>query len=479
VYRRVGRHALALDAYAQRKSAPRPGVLVVHGGGFRAGSRVAFVGQFLELLTAGGFNWFSLDYRLGSRERSEDALDDLRAALAFVRCHAGELQVDPDRLAVLGEDAGAHLAARLAAERPPGLRAAVLVGGLYEGLPAPAASPGFPDVLAVHGTADTEAAPEMATRYCEAVRTARGRCDYLPVEEGIHRAENWRPLQWGYKARLQEWLAARLGLARPEHEPQAGAVEKDILFDPDHGLKLDAYVPPGAGPFPAAILVHGGGWEAGDKVTYITPLFEPLARAGFAWFSIDYRLTPDVRHPEQMDDLRRAVAYVRREAARFRVDPARLAVVGESASGQMTALLATEDRALGAVVSFYGVYDLPALVTDAGPRSLLRRLFGRETLDEEARALMRRYSPLYHVSGAQPPMLLIHGTNERLWAQGVAMRDRLAAAGAPHELVALEGAPHGMESWEGRPEWTGYKAKLVEWLGQRLRERPASGREKP
>ena len=75
------------------------------------------------------------------------------------------------------------------------------------------------------------------------------------------------------------------------------------------------------------------------------------------------------------------------------MDPARLAVVGESASGQMAALLATEDRGLAGVVSFYGVYDFPAMVTDASPRSLLRRLFGRETLDDEARALLAPLLP--------------------------------------------------------------------------------------
>ena len=119
------------------------------------------------------------------------------------------------------------------------------------------------------------------------------------------------------------------------------------------------------------------------------------------------------------------------------------------------------------------------MVTDASPRSLLRRLFGRDTLDVEARVLLKRYSPLYHVKRGLPPLLLIHGTSERLWAQGIAMRVRLAAEGAVHELVALEGAPHGMENWEGRPEWTGYKSKLVEWLGEKLRERPQAGWEAP
>ena len=125
------------------------------------------------------------------------------------------------------------------------------------------------------------------------------------------------------------------------------------------------------------IVVHGGGWEAGDKVTYITPILESLARAGLAWFSIDYRLTPAFTHEDQLQDLREAIRFVRREHRRFNIDPARIFLLGESASGQMVSLVATEDHSLAGVVSFYGVDDLNAMVTDASPRSLLVRLFRR------------------------------------------------------------------------------------------------------
>ena len=134
----------------------------------------------------------------------------------------------------------------------------------------------------------------------------------------------------------------------------------------------------------------------------------------------------------------------------------------------MVAQVATEDRALAAVVSFYGVYDIGAMVSDASPRSLLARLFGRTTLDPEARALMRTASPLYRVHRGMPPLLLVHGTNERLWEQGVAMAGALKQAGVPSELVRLDGAPHGMGSWEGRPEWAGYKPRVVGWLRARF-----------
>ncbi len=212
------------------------------------------------------------------------------------------------------------------------------------------------------------------------------------------------------------------------------------------------------------VLVHGGGWEAGDKVTYITPLFEPLARAGIAWFSIDYRLTPAVTPPGS--DERSPAGRDLHPPARgtFPCRSARLVVIGESASGQMAALLATEDSRLAGVVSFYGVYDFLPFAATLTPRSLPARLFGIRAIDASAESLLRRYSPIFHVRREMPPLLLLHGTAEELWEQGQAMDRALTAVGARHELYALEGAPHGMENWEGRPEWAAYKDKVVSFV---------------
>jgi acetyl esterase/lipase len=132
----------------------------------------------------------------------------------------------------------------------------------------------------------------------------------------------------------------------------------------------------------------------------------------------------------------------------------------------MVAQIATEDAGLAGVVSFYGVYDFPSMVTDASPRSLLVRLFRRTTLDDESRALLRRYSPLYQAHRNMPPLLLINGTGERLWAQAQAFAQRLADVGVRHEVIALDGAPHGLENWEGRADWTTYKPRFVEWIRQ-------------
>jgi len=498
VYRRVDGRELALDAYAQKRGRNRPAVIVVHGGGWAAGSRIAFVGQFLEMLTRAGYNWFSIDYRLGGIRNYKDALDDLRAAVEFVRCHANEFRIDPGRIALLGEDAGAHLAAMLLAEKPSVVKSAVLIGGFYDLREIPNLKSQIPDseflaeaspivrgvsgalnLLVVHGAADNESPIEAARRYCSEAGGNGAQCDFLTVEGGIHRAENWRPEQWAYKERMTKWLGRKLKLSAPDFEPYYGRLRKDSQFvgyEQEDGkirrLKLDFYRPPGAGPFPVVIIAHGGGWEAGDKVTYVTPLFEPLAKAGFAWVSIDYSLTPQFRHEEQLDDLRRAIDWVRANAALSDLDPHRIALIGESASGQMVAQIATEKRKdIAAVVSFYGVYDFVSMVREVAPRSIPARLFGLGKLDDETRETLRRYSPLYNVNAQMPPMLLVCGTKDGLFAQQEAFALAVGAAGVSYNALALKDAPHGMENWEGRPEWMEYKTKLVEWLKARLAPR--------
>ncbi|MGH8637298.1 MAG: alpha/beta hydrolase [Burkholderiales bacterium] len=479
---------LALDAYVQRTPGRRPSVVVIHGGAWTSGSRSAHVGQLLETLTAGGFNWFAVDYRLGGLARVDDALEDIRGAVRFIRCQARRLGIDPDSLVVLGEDSGAHLAALLAAERLPGVMGAVLVGGFYDLSATPVMTkdldssllaraspigrivPKMPPLLVVHGSADTEGPIDQARRYCSTVERAGGRCTLLEVPGASHRSENWWPNQWGYKRNLVSWLAALSGGALPAHEPYPSTtLLKNVVYSEQPALELDAFVRRAGEPVPAVIVVHGGGWEAGDKVTYVTPLFEPLARAGLAWFSLDYRLTPAATNEDQLEDVRRAIRFVRSAHARFNIDPARIVLVGESASGQIVTQIATEDSSLAGVISLYGVYDFPSMVTDTSPRSLLVRLFRRHSLDDEARAVLRQYSPLYRAHRTMPPLLLINGTGERLWAQAQAFARRLTELGARHESIVLEGAPHGLENWEGHPNWITYKTAMIEWIRREVR----------
>ena len=111
-------------------------------------------------------------------------------------------------------------------------------------------------VLIVHGGADTEVHPDQADAFCRALQHAGRTCALSLVDGASHRPENWWPSQLGYKGPLAEWLAATTGLARPDHEPYVTALRKNIVFSPAHHLAMDAWTPPGAGPFPAVIVAH-------------------------------------------------------------------------------------------------------------------------------------------------------------------------------------------------------------------------------
>jgi alpha-L-fucosidase 2 len=230
---------------------------------------------------------------------------------------------------------------------------------------------------------------------------------------------------------------------------------------------MDANLPAEPGPFPAVVVIHGGGWEAGDKLTYVSPVLSLLSRTHYVWFSIDYRLTPYVRNNDQLEDLRAALRYIRSHSQRFKVNPDAIVILGESASGQMVTEVASEPCSgceVRAVVSFYGVYDFAPWATDSESRPTLDRILGDWDVEK-----LRRYSPIAHVHRGMPPVLLLQGTADELYPGTIAYEKRLTQEGVPHDLILLKGAPHGMENWVGHPEWEVYQPKLLAWLDSVLR----------
>src|SRR5882762_3451621 len=113
----------------------------------------------------------------------------------------------------------------------------------------------------------------------------------------------------------------------------ASSDQKDVEYGRPGGkaLLLDLHVPDGPGPFPAAILIHGGGFDEGSKSTNVRPLFDVLAGAGFAWFSVDYRLAPLAHHKEANEDVVSAIQWVKANAKQYHVDVTKIALIGESA----------------------------------------------------------------------------------------------------------------------------------------------------
>ena len=212
---------------------------------------------------------------------------------------------------------------------------------------------------------------------------------------------------------------------------------------------------------PAVLAIHGGSWNGGSTAAYgydSRNVVVRLAQRGLVVFAIDYRLArPGAPSwPAVLDDLREAVRWVRRHSGEFLVDPGRIAVMGQSSGGHLATLLATLPDEKGpdgvssrvqAVVSFYGPSDLPRLIAFRHLAHEPARAFAGDgasgATDRSAEA-----SPIEHVTPDDPPMLLIHGTDD-VWVpldQSVRMAESLERAGVPHSLIVVEGARHGFET---------------------------------
>jgi acetyl esterase len=256
-------------------------------------------------------------------------------------------------------------------------------------------------------------------------------------------------------------------------------------------LLLDLHVPDGNGPFAAAILVHGGGFDEGSRDVYITPLFPVLTNAQFAWFTIDYRLAPEAHLAQSVEDVRAAIAWVHAHAKEYKVNTKKIALIGESAGGFLVNYVGTrKDPDVAAVVDFYGPSDYAKLAQareahpelfnmKAAQKHLAHgggiRFFGVEKLDSEGVGTLRKQSPIVSVHKGMPPFLCIHGNKDDqvLYQQTPEFCDAIRRTGSTCEMITVEGGGHGMSSWKG-PNQQNWKPEMVQWLRKTLRVANAS-----
>ena len=245
---------------------------------------------------------------------------------------------------------------------------------------------------------------------------------------------------------------------------------KDLEFARPGGysLTLDAWLPEDGQRRGAVILVHGGGWEAGDKRTYIGPWFETLTAAGIPWFTINYRVAPKYPHPAAVEDIEAAVNWVRAHASEYKVDASRLVLMGESAGGHLAALAALRGKVkVAGLVSFYGIHDIPQWKAEKGelPRNI--SLY----LPNATEAMLVDASPMTYVKQGQPPMLLVHGKADAgvPWRQSERFCAAAKRVGAKCEMQLIEGAPHGVENWEKEERFRVWKPGTVAWLKKLIR----------
>jgi acetyl esterase/lipase len=272
-------------------------------------------------------------------------------------------------------------------------------------------------------------------------------------------------------------------------------IQRGIEYARHDGVSLvgDLYAPGEAGPHSVLVAVHGGGWQQGTRDIY-RHWGAYLAARGYALFAIDYRLSQprEPSYPAAVHDVRAAVQFVKREGGRLKLDPGRVALIGDSAGAHLAALvaLAGDDAPFAAgapagistkvkaVIGVYGVYDLAQQWThDLVPRSsdpIVVKFLG--AAPPQNRRLYFEASPLSYATSDknQTAFLLSYGTEDDIVdraGQSDAFLVALKQAGFYARTVVMQGAGH---FWMADPieeagSITGHLApRLLRFLADRL-----------
>jgi acetyl esterase/lipase len=217
-------------------------------------------------------------------------------------------------------------------------------------------------------------------------------------------------------------------------------------------LKLDFYGAIGRSHAPCIVVIHGGGWDDGDR-DQIPQFNDWLARSGYAVAAISYRLAPGATWPAQRDDVLAAIAFVKAHAGEWDIDPSRLVVMGRSAGGQIAeaSAYAFLDPAIRGVIALYAPADMNFAYAFSREDdvikspSLLRKFLGGTP--EAAREAYDSASGILLVGPGTPPTLMVHGKIDTLvWnKQSERLSARLTEARVPNLLVSLPWATHALE----------------------------------
>ncbi len=248
-----------------------------------------------------------------------------------------------------------------------------------------------------------------------------------------------------------------VGLRIPD--PAGIKIEWDVAYLPTNSTeKCDLYLPtttPAGKLRPAVLIIHGGGFNDGDKargreINFCTN----LAANGYVCVSINYKLSrPNARHiptwPQSLYDAKTAVRWLRKNAERLQIDPNRIAAMGGSAGGNLSAMLATTgpkdglepagpyaefSTKVSCAIDFYGAVKLMEYHD--------MKMFSKTRA--EAPELYEKASPVNYVDKGDAPMLIAHGTADTLVliSQSEALVAAFKKAGVECEFVVVPDGPH-------------------------------------
>ncbi len=250
-----------------------------------------------------------------------------------------------------------------------------------------------------------------------------------------------------------------------------------VAVYPEHTVDLIVYVPDKAGTYPAILDIHGGGWEK-RQIESDRPMMERLAARGFVTALVSYRLSTEAPYPAALHDCKAAVRFLRAKAKELKLDPERIGVMGGSAGGHLSGLLAMTSgkpefegegphrefsSAVQASIVMAATQDL--VTANAGKSSASAVKFFGGTL-EDRRAIYEQASPITHVRAGVPPTIFIEGEKDTLKIGRAEMQAKLRALGVETAVHTLKDAPHPF--WMSQP-WCDETVEIAAaFFGQHL-----------
>ena len=272
--------------------------------------------------------------------------------------------------------------------------------------------------------------------------------------------------------------------------PAGVTAENNLIYaiDGKRGLHLDLFKPLKKSPkgSPGVIMIHGGGWRSGYRQME-WPMAQHLAVKGYVTATVEYRLSTEALYPVGIYDLKAAIRWMRANAAKYNIDPKRIAVYGCSAGGELAAFLGTTgdmkkfEGSLGdlqqssrvqAVVDIDGVLDF----TDPGESakdtvpdkpSAGKSWFGASF--KENPDLWREASPINYVNKKTAPILFVNSWLPRFHAgrdDGIAKMKKL---GIYSEVHTIQDTPHPF--WLFHPWFDEAFGYIVAFLDKILEEK--------
>lgn len=256
----------------------------------------------------------------------------------------------------------------------------------------------------------------------------------------------------------------------------ASTVQEDLLVytGPDYELRADLYLPDSPGPHPTILYIHGGGWDAGSRKD-AAPQGQRIAARGWALVATSYRLSDTAIHPAQLEDITRALHWLRAEGESLNLKTDRVALWGDSAGGHLAALSSyqfSEQPRITAVILGNAAIDL---ADSAPPYQYLEmkaaKFLGCDTV-ANCPERATEANPITHVDAADPATLIFVGEADTIVPppHSVGLHDALTSAGVTVELVSFPGEGHGMPSYFSEESTNRIDRFLREHLNGPLRE---------